>query len=103
MPRAAAPSFDQLGSSYRRDYGPVGGDPMTLCPTTVSKLKATATTRSLNLGTSRATGNQLPGYTGFVPVAGMNVTAQEQAEGATTRPDAKVMGTKVGEGRMEGS
>jgi hypothetical protein len=90
MPRAAAPSFDQLGSSYRRDYGPVGGDPMTHCPATASGMKLTATTRSLNLGTSRATGYQLPGYTGFVPASGVNLAAQEQAEGASTREDAKV-------------
>lgn len=88
MPRAGAPRFE-AGSSYTRDFGELGADPMSHCAASGSEMTLSATTRPLNEGTSRAC-HQIPGYTGFIPASHMNAVAQQQGEGLLTRTDLKV-------------
>eukprot|EP00877_Chromochloris_zofingiensis_P009496 jgi/Chrzof1/47/Cz01g01170.t1 len=87
MPRAGAPRFE-AGSSYTRDFGELGADPMSHCAASGSEMTLSATTRPLNEGTSRAC-HQIPGYTGFIPASHMNAVAQQQGEGLLTRTDLK--------------
>lgn len=76
-------------STYKRDFGPLGSDPMQAATTVPAQLSLCATTRELNEGTTRSV-RHTPGYTGFIPAASTNPHAVEQAAGCTCRPDAKV-------------
>lgn len=76
-------------STYSRDFGPLGSDPMQHATTVPTQQTLASTTRELNEGTTRAA-HHPPGYTGFVPAAATNPAAVEQAAGHTCRPDAKV-------------
>jgi len=76
-------------STYKRDFGPLGSDPMQHATRVASQQTLLSTTRELNDGTTRAA-HHPPGYTGFVPAAATNPGALEQASGTSCRPDAKV-------------
>lgn len=76
-------------STYARDFGPLGADPMQHAATLPSQQTPASTTKELNTGTSRAA-HHPPGYTGFVPATTLNPVAMEQAAGSRCRADAKV-------------
>lgn len=82
-------------STYERDFGPLGCDPMQLATSNPSMQTLLASTRELNEGTTRGC-KQPAGYGGFMPAAATNPVALQQAAGLTSRPDAKVRegGTK---------
>lgn len=78
-------------STYARDFGPLGADPMRhMLSTLPSQQTPSSTTRELSEGTTRATAQHPPGYTGFIPAASTNPVAMEQGAGTVARPDAKV-------------
>jgi hypothetical protein len=76
-------------STYSRDFGPLGADPMQHATTVQSQQSLAALTRELNEGTTRAAYHP-PGYTGFIPAACTNPVAAAQAAGSKCRADVKV-------------
>ncbi|RLN59308.1 hypothetical protein BBJ28_00012879 [Nothophytophthora sp. Chile5] len=65
-------------SSYRKDFGGYGDNPRER--PYMRKRGMASTTSDLNPGTSRAT-NQMPGYSGFLPLTTHNPQAVTQASG----------------------
>jgi hypothetical protein len=95
MPTVTSCSRFEGSSTYARDFGPLGADPMQHAATIPSQQTLASTTKELNAGTTRAAQHP-PGYTGFVPATGLNPTAVEQATGSRARGDAKVRGGVIG-------
>lgn len=76
-------------STYSRDFGPLGADPMQHATTVPAQQSLAVTTRELNEGTTRAA-HHPPGYTGFVPAAATNPVAAAQGTGSICLADIKV-------------
>jgi hypothetical protein len=95
MPTVTSCSRFEGSSTYARDFGPLGADPMQHAATIPSQQTLASTTKELNAGTTRAAQHP-PGYTGFVPATQLNPTAVEQAAGSRARGDAKVRGGVIG-------
>ncbi len=89
MPTVTSCKRFEGSSTYARDFGPLGSDPMQHAATAPSQQTLASTTTELNAGTTRAA-HHPPGYTGFVPATDLNPVAVEQAAGVTCRADAKV-------------
>ena len=88
MPRAMAPRLDGA-TSYGRDFGEAGADPMAHAPATEADTTRCCTTKDLSAGTQRNTWH-LPGYTGFQAVTSHNGLAGEHSNGRLPRRDTKV-------------
>eukprot|EP00879_Flechtneria_rotunda_P019121 GHRR01020076.1.p1 GENE.GHRR01020076.1~~GHRR01020076.1.p1 ORF type:complete len:210 (+),score=81.56 GHRR01020076.1:89-718(+) len=87
MPSAGKPLFEAT-SSYAKDYGMLGSDPMLRATTQPAEQTSTATTKDLSAGTTRAC-HHPPGYTGFIPAATLNESAAQQAAGTSSRENVK--------------
>ncbi|WIA39280.1 hypothetical protein OEZ86_005400 [Tetradesmus obliquus] len=87
MPNAGKPLF-HASSTYSRDFGSQGSDPMLRATAEPTQQTLAASTRELNDGTTRSC-RHLPRYTGFIPAAAVNEAAVQQAAGTSTRADAK--------------
>lgn len=87
MPSAGKPRFE-ASSTYSRDFGIQGSDPMLRATTNPAEVTLTATTHDLNEGTTRAVKHP-PGYTGFIPAANINETAVQQASGENVKQNIK--------------
>eukprot|EP00775_Hariotina_reticulata_P006731 gene6731-6951_t len=79
--------FDS-STSYGRDYGQLGSDPMIRAAIQPTEQVLLASTRDLNLGSTRAS-RHVPGYTGFIPAAAVNESAVMQGSGTCCRPNMK--------------
>lgn len=74
---------------YGDNFGKYGSDPLSLSVNTADQMTGTATTRTLNLGTTRGGVKQIPGYAGFMQRSGKNPRAIEHSGGLALREDAK--------------
>lgn len=93
MPNAGKPRFAAT-TSYAKDFGVQGADPMLKATTNPAEVTLSSTTRDLNEGTTRAA-HHPPGYTGFIPAAHINETAVQQASGETIKTNIKVSNVAV--------
>ena len=82
------PRFDS-GTLYAQSYGEYGSDPLAIAAGSAADMTATATTRTLNLGTTRGGVKHIPGYAGFMERSGHNPRAVEHSGGEVLREDAK--------------
>lgn len=89
------PRFDGA-STYVRDYGAAGSDPLSRAAASPQQQALTATTRELSSGTTRASPARPPGFTGFIPACKDNAAAVAHSLGAEPRPDAKALPLDAG-------
>lgn len=81
-------------STYARDFGAAGSDPMSRAASSPQQQALMATTRELSSGTTRASPARPPGFTGFIPACKDNAAAVAHGAGTEPRPDdAKVRGS----------
>lgn len=89
MPRVMAPTMQRACTSYAREYGPDGSDPMARQAPGKATMTRLSATRDLAEGTTRNTCN-VPRYTGHMPASQYASEAgRVQGEAAAPRPDHK--------------
>jgi hypothetical protein len=88
LPRAMPPRTDGV-TSYSRDMGPPGGDPVVRLARTVADMKGSSTTKELAAG-SQSTTWHIPGYTGFQCATVHNPHAVAHSLGKEPRKDNQV-------------
>lgn len=88
LPRAMPPRTDGV-SSYSRDMGAHGSDPVTRLACTVADMTSSSTTKELGAGSQRTT-RHIPGYTGFQCATAHNPHAVAHSLGREPRKDAQV-------------
>jgi hypothetical protein len=89
MPNVTTCSRFEGSSTYGRDFGSLGSDPMQHAAVLPSQQTPLSTTKELGDGTMRAMQHP-PGYTGFVPAVTTNPAAVQQAAGSICKPNIKV-------------